>query len=73
MFVERRTTDPRASHRGRGRATYGAAQGDRFGHRDATMVLAASELVDLRWEQWTSERPPFGRPVAGGDDSSPIV
>jgi integrase len=36
----------------------GAAKGNRYGHRDATMVLVAyrhglrsSELVDLRWEQ----------------------
>ena len=35
-----------------------AAKGNRWGHRDATMVLVAyrhglrvSELVDLRWEQ----------------------
>jgi integrase len=35
-----------------------AAQGNRYGHRDATMILVAyrhglrvSELVDLRWEQ----------------------
>jgi integrase len=40
-----------------------AAKGNRYGHRDATMVLIAyrhglrvSELVDLRWEQidWTA-------------------
>jgi integrase len=36
----------------------GAAKGNRWGHRDATMVLVAfrhglrvAELVDLRWEQ----------------------
>src|SRR3954453_8111100 len=37
---------------------YEAAKGNRYGHRDATMVLVAyrhglraSELVDLRWDQ----------------------
>ena len=36
----------------------GAAKGNRWGHRDATMILVAyrhglraSELVDLRWDQ----------------------
>ena len=35
-----------------------AARGNRYGHRDATMILVAyrhglrvSELVDLRWDQ----------------------
>jgi integrase len=42
----------------------GAARGNRYGHRDATMILVAyrhglrvSELVDLRWDQvdfWTA-------------------
>ena len=55
---QRRTTDPRAPDRGRGRALIEAAKGNRWGHRDATMILVAyrhglrvSELVDLRWDQ----------------------
>jgi integrase len=40
-----------------------AAKGNRYGHRDATMILVAyrhglrvSELVDLRWDQIDFER-----------------
>ena len=40
------------------RKTANAAKGNRYGHRDATMILTAyrhglrvSELVDLRWDQ----------------------
>jgi integrase len=39
-----------------------AAKGSRYGHRDSTMALVAyrhglraSELVDLRWEQWLAD------------------
>ncbi len=42
-----------------------AAKGNRWGHRDATMILVAyrhglraSELVDLRWDQVDFGRPP---------------
>jgi type 1 fimbriae regulatory protein FimB/type 1 fimbriae regulatory protein FimE len=41
-----------------------AAKANRWGHRDATMVLLAfrhglraSELVDLRWGRWTWKTP----------------
>jgi type 1 fimbriae regulatory protein FimB/type 1 fimbriae regulatory protein FimE len=47
-----------------------AAQGNRHGHRDATMVLVAyrhglraSELVDLRWESGT----PSTHPIVGDE------
>ena len=47
-----------------------AAKGNRYGHRDATMILVAyrhglrsNELVDLRWDQSTSTGPPW--PSAG--------
>ena len=40
-----------------------AAKGNRYGHRDATMILMAyrhglrvSELVDLRWDQIDFDR-----------------
>ena len=42
-----------------------AAVGNRWGNRDATMLLVAyrhglraAEVVDLRWVGWTSDRPP---------------
>ena len=51
-------TEPRTPHRDRGARAPPGGQGNRWGHRDATMILVAcrhglrvSELVDLRWDQ----------------------
>ena len=64
-FTVRRRRKPNAEYRSREHLTereverlIDAVKGNRWGHRDATMVLLAyrhglraSELVDLRWEQ----------------------
>ena len=56
--AERRIQDPRAPDRVEVDRLIDAAKANRWGHRDATMILVAfrhglrsSELVDLRWDQ----------------------
>jgi integrase len=58
---ERRPANPRAPDGSGGRTAHGRARKNRWGHRDATMVLVAyrhgfrpAELVDLRWDQVTT-------------------
>ena len=55
---EFRTSDPRAPTPGEMEALVEAAKANRYGHRDATMILLAfrhglraAELCDLRWDQ----------------------
>jgi integrase len=58
-----------------------AARGNRYGHRDATMILAAyrhglraSEVCDLRWEQidWNSATLHVRRVKSGKPSTHPI-
>ena len=55
---QQQAAHPRVPHRCRGRAADQCRRKNRWGHRDATMVLVAyrhglraSELVDLHWDQ----------------------
>jgi integrase len=60
----------------------GAAKGNRYGHRDATMILVAyrhglrvSELVDLRWDQIDFDRATLAvrRAKRGTPSTHPIL
>ena len=78
--AERRIQDPRAPTGTEVDRLIDAAKANRWGHRDATMILVAfrhglrsSELVDLRWDQIATETSGKPRHRTGGHAPQAMV